>query len=138
MKGLSIVLAFLALLIAAGARADEFRDAVEAGNRAFKAAFLKGDATAVGELYTVDAKVIAPGAEVANGRAAIAAFWKAASAGAKDVVLTTGVTEFDGDLGYEDGTVTLVDASGKSSTSRYVVVWKREQGVWKLHRDIWN
>jgi ketosteroid isomerase-like protein len=21
---------------------------------------------------------------------------------------------------------------------KYIVIWKREQGQWKLHRDIWN
>jgi ketosteroid isomerase-like protein len=34
--------------------------------------------------------------------------------------------------------VRLVAKDGKVDQARYVVVWKREGGRWKLHRDIWN
>ena len=56
----------------------------------------------------------------------------------KDVALQTTKVESAGDLAYEDGTVKLVAADGRVSEDRYVVVWKREGGRWKLHRDIWN
>ena len=32
----------------------------------------------------------------------------------------------------------LVGRDGKITEGRYVVVWKRTNGEWKLHRDIWN
>lgn len=137
-------LAFLVLAVAATlggrpARADEVRDAVEAGNKAFVAAFLRGDAAAISQLYTESAQVIGPGEPVARGRAAIAAAWqKAIDAGVKDVKLETAQVESAGDLAYETGTVQLVAKDGKVTQARYVVVWKREGGRWKLHRDIWN
>jgi uncharacterized protein (TIGR02246 family) len=135
--------ALLALAIlfagAEGARAEDVRAAVEAGNRAFVVAFLRGDAPAVAGLYTDDAQVIAPGAPVAAGRAAVEAFWKGTiESGVKDVQLTTLGVEADGDLAFETGRVRLVAADGKASEARYVVVWKRVGGAWKLHRDIWN
>ena len=121
------------------ARSDEVREAVEAGNRAFIKAFLKGDATAVANLYTRDAQVIAPGAPVARGRSAIAAFWQTSiDSGIKDVVLETGEVASVGDLAYETGDVRLVAKDGAVSTARYLVVWKRVDGAWLLHRDIWN
>jgi ketosteroid isomerase-like protein len=46
--------------------------------------------------------------------------------------------ESSGDLAYETGTVRLVARDGKQTEGRYVVVWKRDGGRWKLHRDIWN
>ena len=135
---LSLALA-MASSAARGARAEDVRAAVEAGNRAFTAAFLRGDAAAVAVLYTEDAKVIPPGGAVAAGRAAVEAFWKATIAsGVKDVALTTLEVEADGNLASETGRVRLVGADGKVSEERYVVVWKRVGGVWKLHRDIWN
>ena len=119
--------------------ADEVRDAVEAGNRAFIAAFLRGDAVAVAQLYTENAEVIAPGQPVARGRSAIAAAWKQAiDSGVKDVSLQTAEVESVGDLAYETGIVRQVAANGTASQARYVVVWKRAGGRWKLHRDIWN
>jgi len=121
------------------ARAGEAREAVDAGNRAFIAAFLRGDAKAVAALYTEDAQVIPPGGEVASGRAAVTAYWQAAiDGGVKDVKLATEDVESDGDLACETGRVTLVAKDGKATTARYVVVWKREGGRWRLHRDIWN
>jgi uncharacterized protein (TIGR02246 family) len=121
------------------AAADDVRAAVEAGNRAFVAAFLAGDARAVAELYTERARVVAPGSPVANGRPEIEAFWRGVIAsGVKDVALSTESVEAAGDLAVEDGTVRLVGADGAVTEDRYVVVWKRAEGRWRLHRDIWN
>ncbi len=119
--------------------ADQVRDAVEAGNREFIAAFLRGDARAVANLYTENAQVIAPGAPVARGRTAIAAAWqKSIESGVKDLTLNTAEVESAGDLACETGVVRLVGRDGGVTEGRYVVVWKRMNGQWKLHRDIWN
>jgi uncharacterized protein (TIGR02246 family) len=130
----------LAALCGAPVYADDVRRAVDEGNRAFIAAFLRGDARAVADLYSEDAQVIAPGAPVARGRAAIAAAWqKAMDTGVKDVKLHTADVDSSGDLASETGTVELVAKDGAVSSARYVVVWKRTKaGQWKLHRDIWN
>jgi ketosteroid isomerase-like protein len=125
-------------LVAAGARADPVRDAVEAANRSFVERFLAGDMQGVAALYSEDARVIAPGAAMASGRAAIAAFWAGARESTKGVRLETDVVESAGDLAFEDGVVHLVGADGRESSSRYLVVWKRVGGRWLLHRDTWN
>jgi hypothetical protein len=31
-----------------------------------------------------------------------------------------------------------MNAAGNGDTGKYIVVWKRQDGVWKLHADIWN
>jgi uncharacterized protein (TIGR02246 family) len=112
---------------------------VEAGNRAFIGAFLRGDATAVANLYTAEAQVIAPGSPVARGRAAIAAFWQSSiDSGVADLALETAEVESAGDLAYETGIVRMVARDGMVSSARYVVIWKRMGGGWLLHRDIWN
>jgi uncharacterized protein (TIGR02246 family) len=127
------------MLLGHSAYADPVREAVESGNRAFVAAFLRGDARAVAELYTEDAQVIAPGAPIASGRSAIAAAWQATiDTGVEDLVLQTTHVESSGELACETGVVRLVARDGKVTQARYVVVWKRDGGRWKLHRDIWN
>jgi uncharacterized protein (TIGR02246 family) len=136
---LSAALVLASLSPAAAARADDVRQAVDAGNRAFIAAFLRGDSRTVADLYTEDAQVIAPGAPVAQGRAAIAASWQEAiDSGVKDVRLNTADVESSGDLASETGIVEIVAEDGTVARERYVVVWKRTKGGWKLHRDIWN
>jgi uncharacterized protein (TIGR02246 family) len=127
------------LLVSAPASAEDIRQAVEAGNRAFIAAFLRGDASAVADGYTENAQVIAPGAPIATGRAAIAEFWQTSIAsGIKDVTLETTEVESEGSLAYETGVVRLVSNDGATTAARYVVVWKRVGERWLLHRDIWN
>jgi uncharacterized protein (TIGR02246 family) len=136
---LAVTLVNAFLLWARVSHADEIRTVVEAGNRAFIAAFLAGDASAVARLYTENAQVIAPGEPVARGRSAIAAAWqKTINSGVKDLSLQTAEVESAGDLACETGIVRLVSRDGRSTQGRYVVVWKREDGQWKLHRDIWN
>jgi uncharacterized protein (TIGR02246 family) len=114
------------------------RDAVEAGNYFFRKAFEARDAEAIAELYTEDARVIAPGAEPAVGREAIAAFWTGAMEGAKSVRLETLSVESEGNLALEDGTAHLTANDDTVSEARYLVVWKRVGRRWHLHRDIWN
>lgn len=136
---LSASLLTAVLLYGASARSDDVRANVEAGNRTFIAAFLRGDAQAVAELYTEDAEVIAPGAPVARGRSAIAAAWqKSIDSGVKDLTLDTATVESSSDLACETGIVRLVAKDGGITEGRYVVVWKRTNGKWKLYRDIWN
>ena len=136
---LTVVFVAVSLLYGAAARSDDTRESIESSNQAFAAAFLRGDAEAVAELYTKDAELLPPGAGVVAGRVAIAAFWKGAiDAGVKDLVLTTVQVESAGDLAYEVGTVRIVAKDDQVSEDRYLVVWKRENGKWQLHRDIWN
>jgi len=127
-----------ALLLPQRAAADDVRAAVEAGNRAFVAAFLAGDARAVAELNTENARVVAPGSPVASGRSEIEAFWRGGHREWREGRGATGHVESAGDRAVEDGTVRLVTVDGAVTEDRYVVVRKRVDGRWKLHRDIWN
>lgn len=136
---LIVALVSVSLLAGTAARSEDTRESIESINRDFAAAFLRGDAGAVADLYTVDAELLPQGAESVAGRPAIAAFWKGAiDAGVKDIVLTTEQLESAGDLAYEVGKVRLVASDGQVSEDRYLVVWKRVNDKWQLHRDIWN
>ena len=116
------------------------RAAIEAANAKFSADFAKGDAAAVAMQYTATAWAFPPNGEIARGREAIAKLWKGAmEAGIKQVKLTTLEVEAHGDVAHEAGTYVLTGEGGKTlDTGKYVVVWRRAGGQWKLHRDIWN
>jgi hypothetical protein len=44
-----------------------------------------------------------------------------------------------GDTAHEVGQYELLDAAGKTlDRGKYVVLWKKEGGRFKLHRDIWT
>ncbi len=125
-------------LVAAAAQADPVREAIDAGNYFLRKAFDARDAQAIADLYTEDGRVIAPGAEPAAGRAAIAEFWAGAMKDTKSVRLSTLAVESAGDLAVEDGVAHLTANDGSESAGRYLVVWKRIGRRWHLHRDIWN
>ena len=140
-------LALACMIVAAcggSALAGSVKEAVEAANATFAAAYNKGDAAAVAALYAEDAVVLPPDAARANGRAEIESFWKGTiAAGVSDLELKTlDVTEA-GDFAFETGEANLsvpAAGGGKAPASiKYVVVWKKSgDGAWQLLRDIWN
>jgi ketosteroid isomerase-like protein len=74
------------------------------------------------------------------GRKRSRSFGKASSPpGVKGATLTTLDVDGQGETAYEVGKYALTGEGGKVlDNGKYIVVWKREQGKWRLHRDIWN
>jgi uncharacterized protein (TIGR02246 family) len=122
------------------ARQGDARGAIEAANKQFVAAFAKGDAAALAAMYTPGAMALPPNGEIAKGREAIQKIWRGAiDGGIKAVTLTTSEVESHGDTAHEVGNYEMkVDGGKVVDRGKYIVIWKREQGQWKLHRDIWN
>jgi ketosteroid isomerase-like protein len=120
--------------VSPGAQSGDARAAIEGVNRKFE------DAAATTALYTADAVLLAPNAPQAKGQAALLEFWKAALAGVPGPIkLTTQELVAHGDAAHEIGAYQVSTADGKvAEKGKYVVIWKREGGQWKLHRDIWN
>lgn len=111
---------------------------ITAQNAAFEAAYNAGDSAGVAAFYTEDAIALPPGSPMVEGREAIEAMWQGAiDSGFKDLKLNALEIVVVGDTAYEtstyDGMAGDVPAPGK-----YVVVWQKVDGVWLLHRDIWN
>lgn len=53
--------------------------------------------------------------------------------------LTTSSVWGDADLVVEEGGYEMTDKSGTHiDHGKYIVLWKEENGQWKLYRDIWN
>jgi ketosteroid isomerase-like protein len=128
---------------AQAAKADPVRAAIEKENAAFSAAFARGDVAAVAAAYAEDAIAFPPDADMVRGRAAIQALWQSLrEAGAKSLSLTTVDVHSSGGLAAETGTAVLKiqppGSAEQSQSVKYVVVWKRQAGGWKIFRDIWN
>jgi uncharacterized protein (TIGR02246 family) len=109
-------------------------------NNGFSEAFRKGNAAQVAAAYTAGAIVLPPKSEMVKGADAIESLWKAVMGmGIKDVKLETMEVEAHDNIAVEVGRYTLYVAEGmKADHGKYVVVWKKVRGTWKLHRDIWN
>jgi ketosteroid isomerase-like protein len=120
--------------------AAEPRAGIEAANRQFMEAFRRGDAASVAHLYTEGAKLLPANSDFVAGTAEIQRFWQGAmDMGLKEAVLETLETESYGETAHEVGRYTLKAAGGQAADEgKYLVIWKHEGSVWKLHRDIWT
>jgi len=139
MRSFAVVAGYL-ILSAAPAVAQD-KAAIEKLNDAWTAAFNKGDAAAVAAMYTEDAYVLPPGAEMVKGRTGIEAFWRQAAQQMGDAKLTTlDVLPLGRSAAREIGTVTLKTKSQppQEMVGKYAVVWRKVGGKWKLATDIWN
>ncbi len=98
------------------------------------------DMTALDHVYTADAHILPPGADMVQGISGIKSFWLSAITGldVKDASLTTVSAEAAGDGVVEIGRAELTLAGGQKVPVKYVVHWKRDGEAWKWHTDIWN
>ena len=114
---------------------------IDAVNAKWIELFNKGDFAGVASLYTEDATVFPPGSAMVKGRAAIAALWKSLAEQVGDPQLTTlDVKSLGPAAAREIGTFSLATKglSPKEISGKYLVLWQRVQGDWKLAADIWN
>lgn len=117
------------------------QEAIAAANEVWMATFRAGDAKGMAQLYTHDGQFLLPHAPPVVGRDALAeAFQAFMDEGTKEVVLHSGgEIEQHGDVVTEISTCHLVGPSGEiEERGKYIVIWKQEDGQWKLHRDMYN
>ncbi len=109
----------------------------EASN--FEEEVKRGDSTAMAAHYGSDALVMPPNSEPVKGND-IAGLWGGAiRMGVKDLKLNITDISGGGDVYAETGTYEMFGAENKSmDKGKYVVVWKKDNGNWKIYRDIWN
>ena len=113
---------------------------IEEKNNQFTKAHITGDTTFLNNIFTKDAKAFPPNSDVVIGRAAIAVVnsqW--VNFGIKEFREET--TAFYGNEDYLIGEGTYYFRYGKDNTidkGKYLNVWKKEDGDWKIFSNIWN
>jgi ketosteroid isomerase-like protein len=101
------------------------------------AAYNAADAAALGALYDEEAALSTPVDGTFNGRPQIQAFWTRDFGGHKPVsTLTVTDVYAAGDLTHLEGDYTVVD-EGKMTEGRYIQLWMRAGGDWRIHREMW-
>ncbi|HEY2013390.1 MAG TPA: DUF4440 domain-containing protein [Bryobacteraceae bacterium] len=110
-------------------------------NRVFEEEVVgKGDFSALARVYTKNATILPPGAEMITGLEPIQDFWKQAAVAlaVTSVRLESVSVEVLGDTAYEIGRAEITRSEAEAMIVKYVVVWKQDDGAWKWHVDIWN
>jgi ketosteroid isomerase-like protein len=103
-----------------------------------RTAFQRGDAAAIARLYTSDAEIIVGGATRVRGRRAIERFMaEAIGAGYTDVEVTSLELYPVGPMLCElDSYRGRHPVAALEIHNRFMTLWAREDGQWRLHRDI--
>lgn len=113
---------------------------IEATNQNLKELLAKGDSIGFANSYTADAKFMESNQPSIVGKSKIQSFWtKLINGGATNISLTT--LEVWGDENYitEEGLYDFKSKDGAAlGNGKYIVLWKKEDGKWKLHRDMAN
>ncbi|TDI45856.1 MAG: SgcJ/EcaC family oxidoreductase [Acidobacteria bacterium] len=114
-------------------------------NRRFEEAAAKGDIEGMAAIYTEDGVALPPDGPVVKGHEALRGLWGSVvnDMGLKAVKLETVDLELiSDDAACEIGEATLdfAPAGGEATqmVAKFIVVWKKVDGQWLMHRDIWN
>jgi ketosteroid isomerase-like protein len=120
--------------------AASFQEAVGTVNEAFLTAVSEGDVAGMSAVYTKEGQALPPNGSTVTGSDAIQAMWQEAlDMGITSATLETVERENYGDIAYEVGTYTMLrEGDGVIDEGKYIIIWKREDGQWKWHRNIWN
>jgi ketosteroid isomerase-like protein len=109
----------------------------------FSAAYVRGDAAAMAALYTADAVIFPEQSAAISGREAIQRYWTL-ERGRRITShrITPARIEVDGRHAYDHGTFQVSGerdgAAWGPFSGKYLVVWRREAGGWRIQLDMWN
>ena len=119
---------------------DSVRAEIAASNAIFGASFGKNDSTAFLNCYATDACIFPTGMPKLCGPAALAQFFKGGvSMGIRNIVLKTDELFGGKDGVSETGTYEMLGEKNVSlEKGKFMVLWKKVDGKWKMFRDVWN
>jgi ketosteroid isomerase-like protein len=109
-------------------------------NDSYSERFMTNDTAYYISRYCKDAQIYSPGMPAVMGRDSIINFFyqNGANKEAK-IELPAGNIYGNEELVVEEGTYNFPDGKGGSvDKGKFIALWKKEEGVWKLYREIWN
>ncbi len=113
--------------------------AIVAATQAWEAALNAKDVDALVALYTSDARVLPPGAEMASGSAGVRTVFGGIIDAGISGELTSIESKVFGDMAYDVGTLTLRADGAVVGTGKFIVTMRRgDDGEWLITNDIWN
>ena len=115
-------------------------DEIAERNGQFMAFFADGNSHGISQLYTEDGQVLPPNSEILEGREAIAQVWQGAiDAGVVGVMLEISEVHESEDSVYEVSRYQMLSADAQIiDHGKYIIIWKKVDDAWFIHRDIWN
>lgn len=119
---------------------DSAKAAIAASNQAFSESWGTGDSVKFVNCYATDGIMSPPNMPALSGTAAITAFFNEGYKwGIRNVAVKTSDVFGNADCVVETGTYELfMENNVSGDKGKYIVMWKPENGTWKMFRDVWN
>lgn len=119
---------------------DSAKAAIAASNKNFGESWATGDSTKFADCYTSDGVMSPPNMPVMAGTAAITAFFNEGYKwGIRNIALNSNEVFGSNDCVVETGTYELfMENNISADKGKFIVMWKEENGKWKMFRDVWN
>ena len=104
---------------------------------------MAGDYEAIAASYTTDGKIFPNNREIMEGTTALEKYWKPGEGWKTTYHKVTPqeiriVKKTAYDYGYYEGESQGPDGKKSQWKGKYVIVWKKVKGEWKIYLDIWN
>lgn len=122
------------------ADSEDVKAFIQKEGSAFQEEVKRADSNAIAAHYSSDALIMPPNGESVKGND-IAGFWGGAIRmfGIKDLKLNITDVTADNNVAVESGTYEMLGEGNKSlDKGKYLVVWKKENGSWKMYRDMFS
>ncbi len=116
-------------------KAKSFIDSI---NTKFSEQTKLGDSIALASHYSSDAAILLPNSEPIRGKEILSAWGSMLRAGSVDITFQTIDLAVSNDFLIETGYITTKGSENSINKSKYLVVWKKQNGEWKLYRDMVN
>ena len=101
--------------------------------------FATQDAEAMAALYTQDAQLMPPNGDFITGNTAVGAFWSSMfTSGFDGLTIETLEVYGNGNNAAEVGLWSLFLNGENYDNGKFIVIWKKIQGKWHVHRDCFN
>ncbi len=140
MKRLFLALPLVLVVTACGqvsAPADP--SAITSRSEMWEAALNAKDVDGIVALYTSDARLLPPNAEMTTGQDAVRAAFGAMIDAGLSGELTSVEAKVSGDIGYNVGRYKLMAGDDVVDTGKYMEIWHRgDDGEWYMANDTWN
>lgn len=109
----------------------------------FSKDYMAGNYEGMANAYTLDGKLFPENSDIIEGRDAIKQRWTLNND--SKIILhrmtTKNITILENqayDYGYYEGTTQMSNGKLSKWKGKYVIIWKKVDGKWKMYLDIWN
>ncbi|MDO6427333.1 nuclear transport factor 2 family protein [Thalassotalea sp. 1_MG-2023] len=145
LTGLSMLLLLLGSVITLADDKLSDREAIIAQAKAFSQAYVDGDIETIMAIYSAEAKIVDVNERIESDIDAIRHFWtinpnnkwqiKRHKTESKELIIAGNMAS---DIGYYSGLSVHQDGREVKFGGAYVIVWRKIDGKWRMHLDMWN